>query len=157
MTECCITQYILLISPKTTTHTSSWGLIHQQQILFTVCSQREVSHGQTEIFQGGNPATCFWSFYNHTGLPVEGLGQIWGGWKDRGQSLQKETGLVFTPRVKFIDCRRSHLHPYLWKHWCPFCREAQFWWRRVQNGERHEWVGWQRATGSKRKKKDSIV
>lgn len=100
----------------------------------------------------GKTATWFWSFYNHNRLPVEGLGQIWGGWQDRGQSLQKTTGIVFTPRVKCIDCRQTHLHPYLWKHRCPFCQEAQFWWRRVQNGEGHEWVGWQGATGSEKKK-----
>lgn len=88
---------------------------------------------------------------------MEGLGQIWGSWKDRAQGLQKKTGLVVTPGVKFIDCRQSHLHPYLGKHRWPFCREEQFWWRRAQNGERHEWVGWQRVKKKKKRRKRKVL
>lgn len=161
VTECRITQYIPLILPKPTTHTSRRGWIHQQQILFTVCSRGEVCRSQTQIFPGGKKQQLGFDCFTITlDLPWRGLGQTWRGWKERGQSLQKKTGVVVAPRVKFIDCRRFHLHPYLWKHRCPYCWEAQFWWRRAQNGERHEWVGWQRATGSakkKEKKKDSIV
>lgn len=38
------------------------------------------------------------ALYNHTGLPVESLGQILGRWKDGCQSLQEETQLVFPYR-----------------------------------------------------------
>ena len=82
MTECCITQYILLILPKPNSHTSRRGWIYQQQIPSAVCSPG--SHSQTQIFprEKKKPTTWFWSFYNDTRLPVEGLGQIWGGWKE---------------------------------------------------------------------------
>lgn len=97
--------------------------------------------------------TWFWSFYNDTRLPVEGLGQIWGGWKERGQSLQQTTGLAVAPGVKFIDFRQSHLHPYLRKHRCPFCREAQLMEKSAK--WRETWVGGmaERATGREGRKK----
>lgn len=103
------------------------------------------------------PTTWFWSFYNDTRLPVEGLGQIWGGWKERGQSLQQTTGLAVAPGVKFIDFRQSHLHPYLRKHQCPFCSRGAI------DGEEckmeRDMSGWDggESDGKGRKKKKKIL
>lgn len=105
---------------------------------FTVCSQREASHSQTQIFQKGKNSNLGLIVLQSQQTSCGGSGSDSRGLKGAGTEPAD-----FTPRVKFIDCRQSHLHPYLWKHRRPFCREAQFWWRRVQNGERERetWVG----------------
>lgn len=120
---------IYLILPKPTAHTSRWG--------------QYINKKSLSLYGKEKYTTDKHSFFN----PVENSNLVLiilqshhtscGG---SGSDLRGLKGNV-TPRVKFIDCRRSHLHPYLCKHRCPFCWEAQFWWRTVQNGERHKWVG----------------
>lgn len=161
MTECCITQYILLILPKPP-YIQAGLNISTTNPLRSV--QPRIPQPNTDISRQKKKkkktlTTWFWSFYNDTRLPVEGLGQIWGGWKERGQSLQQTTGLVVAPGVKFIDFRQSHLHPYLRKHRCPFCSRGAI------DGEEckmeRDMSGWDGGEsdgkGRKKKKKDSIV
>lgn len=159
MTECCITQYILLILPKPP-YIQAGLNISSTNPLRSV--QPRIPQPNTDISRQKKKkkktlTTWFWSFYNDTRLPVEGLGQIWGGWKERGQSLQQTTGLVVAPGVKFIDFRQSHLHPYLRKHRCPFCREAQLMEKSAK--WRETWVGGmaERATGREGRKKKKIL